>query len=204
MGQLLIVRHGETAWNAEGRIQGHSDVALSERGEAQAQELSLRLKDVKIDAAYSSDLSRASETARRILAKRNVELNLTARLRERYYGVFEGLNVDERQTRYPEQFAASLVKDLDFAPDGGENVRQIADRMAPLMDEIISKHLDETVLIVGHGGSLRAGLITLMGFPIEANWRFVMDNCGLSIIDTYSDNAVMRLYNDTSHLSGLG
>lgn len=204
MGQLLIVRHGETAWNAEGRIQGHSDVALSERGEAQAKELSLRLKDVKIDAAYSSDLSRASETARRILAKRNVELNLTTRLRERYYGVFEGLNVDERQTRYPEQFAASLVKDLDFAPDGGENVRQIADRMAPLMDEIISKHLDETVLIVGHGGSLRAGLITLMGFPIEANWRFVMDNCGLSIIDTYSDNAVMRLYNDTSHLSGLG
>ena len=59
------------------------------------------------------------------------------------------------------------------------------------------------MLIVGHGGSLRSGLVTLMGLPIEANWRFVMDNCGLSIIDTYSDNAVMRLYNDTSHLSGL-
>ncbi len=204
MGQLLIVRHGETEWNTEGRVQGHTDVALSQRGEAQAQELSRRLRNVTIDAAYSSDLSRAAETARHILADRKVKLNLTPRLRERYHGVFEGLNVDERQTRYPEQFAASLVMDLDFAPEGGENVRQTSARMAPIMDEIKSKHLEETVLIVGHGGSLRAGLVTLMGLPIEANWRFVMHNCGLSIIDTYSDNAVMRLYNDTSHLSGLG
>ena len=133
-----------------------------------------------------------------------MELNQVHLLRERYYGVFEGLTVDERRNRFPGMFNASLVKDLDFAPTEGESARQTLARMDPLVTGIKEKHLDETVLLVGHGGSLRAAILVLMDFPPEATWRFVMANCSLTIIDTFSDNAVFRLYNDTSHLNGLG
>ena len=200
MGRLLIVRHGETPWNAEGRLQGHADIDLSEKGRQQAREVAKRLADTPIDAAYSSDLARAWHTAQIMLDQRDVPLNSTVGLRERYYGVFEGLTVEERQAQYPDEFAASLVKDLEFAPPGGENARGTLERMTGVIGEIKERHLNETVLIVGHGGSLRSAIISLMELPPEATWRFVMANCSLTVIDTYPDNAVLGLYNDTSHL----
>ena len=204
MGRLLIVRHGETSWNAEGRIQGHTDVGLSDEGDRQARMVAQRLAKLPIDVAYSSDLSRASETAQWILEKREVALHAIPELRERYYGIFEGLTAEERQHRYPEMFTASLEKDLDFAPTGGESARQTCTRMAALVADLRRRHHEETVLIVGHGGSLRAAIIALMDFPLEATWRFAMANCALSVFDIYPDNAVMCLYNDTSHLDGPG
>jgi broad specificity phosphatase PhoE len=200
MGRLLIVRHGETPWNAEGRLQGHADIDLSEKGRQQAREVAKRLADTPIDSAYSSDLARAWHTAQIMLDQRDVPLNSTVGLRERYYGVFEGLTVEERQAQYPDEFAASLVKDLEFAPPGGENARGTLERMTGVIGEIKERHLNETVLIVGHGGSLRSAIIALMELPPEATWRFVMANCSLTVIDTYPDNAVLGLYNDTSHL----
>lgn len=204
MGRWFIVRHGETEWNAQGRIQGHTDVVLSQKGQQQALRLAHRLAEEPIDLAYSSDLSRAKETAQIILSNHEAPFHTTPRLRERYYGVFEGLTAEERNHRYPEQFAASLVKDLDFAPTGGESTRQTCERMATLVTELKANHLDDSVLVVGHGGTLRAVFVSLMELPLEAMWRFVMANCSLSIIDTYEDNAVLCLYNDTSHLNGLG
>lgn len=204
MGRWLIVRHGETQWNVEGRLQGVSDIGLSEKGDRQAQMVARRLAGVPIDVAYTSDLTRAIDTAQSILENRDLTLHAIPVLRERGYGIFEGLTVEERQQRYPEMFAASLVNDLDFAPTGGETPRETIKRMSTFVADLGMRHPDETVLIVGHGGSLRAAIIALMEFPLEANWRFVMANCGLSVIDTYPDNAVMRLYNDTSHLNGLG
>ncbi len=203
MGRFLIVRHGETSWNVEGRIQGHSDVALSERGVLQAQALARRLATVSVDAAYSSDLVRASETAKIVLEGRETPLTEEELLRERYYGVFEGLTVEQRQERYPAMFIASIVKDLDFAPTGGESARETLRRMTSVMGELKRKHLDDTVLVVGHGGSLRSGVMALLELPPESTWKFVMANCSLTIIDTYEDNAVLRLYNDTSHLAAV-
>lgn len=204
MGRLLLVRHGETPWNAEGRIQGHSDVGLSEKGERQARLIAERLVGVSIDAAYSSDLIRCQDTAKAILTKHDIPLQATPDLRERFYGVFEGLTVAERQSRYPEMFAASVVNDLDFAPTDGETPRETIRRMTPVIDDIRRRHADQTALIVGHGGSLRAAVIALMELPDESTWRFVMANCSLSIFDTYHNNTVMILYNDTSHLNHLG
>ena len=204
MGRLLIVRHGETSWNAEGRIQGHSDTVLSEHGVRQARAAANRLADTAIDAAYSSDLVRAAETARIVLEGHDTPVVLTDQLRERYYGVFEGLTVEERSSQYPELFAASLVKDLDFAPTGGESALKTLYRMTAFVKEIKDKHLNDTVLLVGHGGSLRSLILAVMDFPPEATWKFVMANCSLTVIETYWDNAVLRLYNDTSHLAHLG
>ena len=203
MGRWFIVRHGETEWNVMGRIQGHSDVPLSKNGREQAGNVARRLAKAPLDVVYCSDLSRSRETARIIVGARDIPLHATPELRERYYGVFEGLTLEERRDKYPDMFAASLVKDLDFAPTGGESPRATSVRMTDFVAGLRARHPDETVLIVGHGGSLRAAIIALMEFPLEANWRFVMSNCSLSVFDTYSDNAVLRLYNDTSHLDGL-
>ena len=198
------MRHGETKWNADGRVQGHTDIGLSDRGAQQSRLVAARLAELTIDAAYSSDLRRSAETARKILGERTVKLQTTPRLREYNKGVFEGLTVEETRERYPELHAASVVKDLDFAPPGGESIRQTSVRIASLVAEIRERHPDDTVLIVGHGGALRAVFVALMELPLEANWRFLLANCGLSVVDTYIDNAVLSLCNDTSHLHGLG
>ena len=204
MGSWLIVRHGETEWNADGRIQGHTDVGLSDKGSQQSQLVAGRLAEYSIDIAYSSDLQRSAETAREILGQRTVPLQTTPQLREYHKGVFEGLTVEETRQHYPELYAASLVKDLDFAPPGGESTRQTSARIASFVADVRRCHVDDTVLIVGHGGALRAVFVALMELPLEANWRFFLANCGLSVVDIYPDNAVLRLYNDTSHLESLG
>ncbi len=199
MGRWLIVRHGQTEWNAEGRVQGHTDVGLSEKGNVQAQLVGRRLAEVPIDVTYSSDLCRCTETARQILGERDVPLHPTAQLREYNKGVFEGLTPEESRERYPEMFAASLAKNLDFAPTGGESIRQTYTRVAAFVAGVRPRHQDETVLIVGHGGALRAALVALLELPLEANWRLALANCSLTMLDIYPDNAVLRLYNDTTH-----
>jgi broad specificity phosphatase PhoE len=204
MGSWWIVRHGQTEWNADGRIQGHTDIGLSEKGAQQSQLVAGRLAEFSIDAAYSSDLRRSAETAREILGQRTVPLQTTPQLREYHKGVFEGLTVEEARHRYPDLYAASLVKDLDFAPPGGESTRQTSARIASFVADVRQRHANENVLIVGHGGALRAVFVALMELPLEANWRFLLANCGLSVVDIYPDNSVLRLYNDTSHLDGQG
>ena len=202
MGTLLIVRHGETEWNAEGRIQGHTDIGLSENGAQQARSLGQRLADRQIDVAYSSDLKRTSETARLALGDRNVVLNETPRLREYHKGIFEGMTLTEIQTQFPDEYPKYLEKDLSYAPEGGETTRDVSTRMASIFQEIKAKHLDETVLVVSHGGALRAAMVSLLGMSLEGNWSFVFGNCGLTMVDTFADNAVLRLFNDTSHING--
>ena len=170
--------------------------------------LARRLSTTTIDLAYSSNQSRARETAEIILEGRDVEgrdvpLHAIPELRERSHGVFEGLTAKERRQRYPDLFAASLLNNLDFAPTGGETFRQTNRRMAAWAQDFRDAHLDSTVLVVGHGGTLRAAILGWLDLPDHTTFRFIMANCSLSIIDTYRDNAVLRLYNDTSHLEPL-
>ena len=203
MGQLYIVRHGETVWNREGRIQGHTNVGLSHQGMEQARLLGQRLKPVPFDAAYASDLSRAADTAAVILDGRDVPISPTPRLREYHKGAFEGMTEGELRSQYPNEYPGYVSKDLDYAPEGGESTRAVSERMASIINEIKERHLNDTVLIVGHGGSLRAAMMALLGMSLDANWRFLFGNCHLTIVDTYHDNAVLRLFNDGSHLTGL-
>ena len=202
MGTLLLVRHGETEWNAEGRIQGHTDIGLSEKGADQARSLGRRLVNLGIDAAYSSDLKRTSQTAKLALGDRNLVLNETPELREYHKGIFEGMTLGEIQAQYPAEYTKYLEKDLSYAPKGGETTRDVSTRMASIIGEIKAKHLDETVLVVSHGGVLRAAMVFLLGMRLESNWSFVFGNCGLTIVETFADNTVLRLFNDTSHMIG--
>jgi broad specificity phosphatase PhoE len=203
MGTLLIARHGETEWNAAGRIQGHTDIGLSSNGADQARSLGKRLSGLSIDAAYSSDLRRTSETARLILGERDIALIETPMLREYHKGEFEGMTLSEIEAQFPDEYPKYLEKNLDYAPKGGESTRTVSVRIAQIISEIKSNHLDHTVLIVSHGGVLRAAMVSLLRMPLEGNWSFVFGNCGLTIIDTFEDNAVLRQFNDISHLDGL-
>ena len=202
MGTLLIARHGETEWNAAGRIQGHTDIGLSDKGAEQAVLLGQRLSGLPIDVAYSSDLRRTSQTARLALGERHVALNETPMLREYHKGEFEGMTLTEIKAQFPDEYPKYLEKNLDYFPKGGESTRAVSTRMAKIIGEIKSNHLDETVLIVSHGGALRAAMVSLLGMPLEGNWSFVFGNCGLTTVDTFTDNAVLRQFNDTSHLNG--
>ena len=203
MATIYIVRHGETKWNAEGRIQGHTDIELSDRGREQARAVARRLSGTHFDVAYSSDMSRTRDTALTILGERVTPLNSVPELREYNKGVFEGLTPEQFREKYPHLFEASLVNDPDFAPPGGETIRQCQARLSGFIRTLKSSHPEGSILIVGHGGSLRSGIVAMLDLPLEANWKFVMHNCALSIIRTYEDNAVMHLYNDTSHLGGI-
>ncbi len=201
MGIIHIVRHGETLWNAAGRIQGHTDIELSVQGRQQAGAVARRLAGVPFDAAYSSDLCRTRDTARIILGERDTPLHSVPELREYNKGVFEGLTVAEYRQQYPDLYRASLVNDPDFAPPGGETIRQCQARLNGFAARLRRAHPDSSLLLVGHGGSLRSCLVALLSLPLEANWKFAMHNCALSVIHTYPDNAVLHLYNDTSHLN---
>ena len=203
MGTLLIARHGETEWNAAGRIQGHTDIGLSSNGADQARSLGKRLSGLSIDAAYSSDLRRTSETARLVLGERDIALIETPMLREYHKGEFEGMTLSEIEAQFPDEYPKYLEKNLDYAPKGGESTRTVSVRIAQIISEIKSNHLDHTVLIVSHGGVLRAAMVSLLRMPLEGNWSFVFGNCGLTIIDTFEDNSVLRQFNDISHLDGL-
>ena len=160
------------------------------------------MSGLSIDAAYSSDLKRTSETAKLALRERGTVLIETPLLREYNKGEFEGMTLSEIKSQFPDEYPKYVEKNLDYAPKGGESTRAVSARMAQIIGEIKSKHLDQTVLIVSHGGVLRAAMVSLLGMPLEGNWSFVFGNCGLTIIDTFADNAVLRQFNDTSHLNG--
>jgi broad specificity phosphatase PhoE len=147
------VRHGETDWNAEHRWQGHSDTQLNELGRSQAHRLAGELEDV--DAVYSSDLSRARETAEILAERLGLEVRLDARLRERGFGAWEGLTMNEIELVFPE--AQARWRAGDPAGVGEESFEAFADRVGEFLEEIGRGHDGETVLVVAHGGTIRVG-----------------------------------------------
>ncbi len=148
---LIVVRHAETTWNREKRMQGTTDTKLSDVGQAQAQALARRLARETFTALYSSDLSRARDTAQAIAQFSSRELTLEPRLRERAFGVFEGLTADEIRARYPAEYACFASRDPDYQVPGGESARGFMGRCLGCLAEIASRHAGEDVVVVTHG-----------------------------------------------------
>jgi broad specificity phosphatase PhoE len=148
---ILLVRHGETDWNVGRRVQGHSDVPLNETGQAQARALAEELAGVPIDAVYSSDLLRAHETARIVAEPRGLDVTAIRDLRERHFGTWEGLTDDEIFARFPHA--------VNGPWGDGETREQMAERVFGALHRIAETHAAGRVLVVSHGGPLRAVLI---------------------------------------------
>ena len=200
MLHLMLVRHGETEWNAQRRYQGQSDVPLSGLGRRQAELVAERLAGHEIDAVYASDLKRAWETAQVITEKSSLEVISEPRLRELKFGVLEGLTFDEAQAQYPEMIAAWL-KDFSQPPQGGETIELFNMRIVSLLDELKQKHDEQVVLLVGHGGSLSETMRVVLGLSREKRWYLEMENASLSEVLVAEDFVSLKRLNDTCHLA---
>ena len=152
--KLLLIRHGETAWNAEHRIQGTLDIPLSPLGMLQSARLADCLANEPIEAVYSSGQSRAWLTAAPLAARLGLQVIGEPRLRERSFGVFEGLTLDEIAARYPAEFIRWRERDPAWRPEGGESGQQLIDRVMSAVTEIGARHQNQTVALVSHGGVL--------------------------------------------------
>ena len=198
-----LARHGETDWNRARRIQGQSDTSLNRRGRQQAASLGMRLAEIDFSAVYSSDLSRTMQTAQLVAADKSEAIVPTPELREIDYGEWEGLTFAEAEARDPEGFAERMTRqNAEYTPPGGESTYQLVDRVRQFHSRVRPLHLSgESILVVGHGGSMLSLLICLLGMPVEYVLRFRMNPTGLSIVRTFSNAGVLELWNDTSHLA---
>jgi len=151
---LLLIRHGETAWNAEHRIQGRLDVPLSTTGVWQTGRLAERLAGEAIDAVISSDLARAWMTGAPLADARGLTMVPDARLRERAFGIFEGKTLDEIAAEHPDELAAWRSRDVDWRIPGGESGAEFIDRVLVALHEIAAAYVGRTVAVVTHGGVL--------------------------------------------------
>ncbi len=170
MGQaveLLLVRHGLTAWNSSGRFQGRSDIPLSPAGHEQARAVAEALAEVPIDAAFSSDLARAASTATTILAGRSVPLTFDARLREFDFGAWEGKTWAEIVATFPGESGTQRTSARDYQPQGGETFDDVRRRVRAWLDDI-APFDRRRILAVAHAGTLHALVAELLGEGFDA------------------------------------
>ena len=171
--QLICVRHGRTAWNADKRFQGHADIPLDDEGRAQATALAALLRSERIDAAASSDLARAAETARIVLGARDVPLRLDPDWREMRFGDWEGLTWDQIVAANPDLDATNETAVRSYTPGGGETFDALCERVARAVERITADVADDGVALVAtHAGPLHALLRVLLG-DAELKVRFL-------------------------------
>lgn len=203
MTLLLLARHGQTVWNSELRYQGQLDTPLSPLGVQQAERLAARLEDWKIAAVFSSDLRRCLDTAHAVTRRRDVPVITTPALREASYGEWQGLTYREVRDRYPHLVAQRQADPVSFAPPQGESLGQVHARVSAFLQQVADEHPREAVLVVTHGGPLRMLVASLLGMPLAAAFRLRMDNCGLSVCESFPRSPSLATVNDTCHLRGL-
>lgn len=205
MGSWYLVRHGETDWNLHGRIQGHSDVPLNDRGLRQAMLLAKRLAGCRVSVVYASDLSRATETARAIVGDSEVSIITDPDLREFSYGEWDGLTLQEVEDQYPGALSERTGESNNaFAAPGGENTSQVLDRVRRFYTRAVQRRDDdENLLVVAHGGSIRALLVCLLDLTDDRFWSSRVDCGSLSVISNQSNGRVLELWNDTDHLNSM-
>ena len=177
--EIILIRHGETEWNSQQRMQGHSNSDLSSVGQAQIQALGQWMKNVPFDHIYSSDSLRAKQTAEAITQFSGHKLKIDLRLREKNLGVFEGLTSEEARERHPEVFRLFKTAGSKYVIDEGESTQQLQDRALEIVDEIRIKHPEEHVLLVTHGGFIRVVMKHSLGLSLETPTRFLIRNTGV-------------------------
>ena len=198
--RILLVRHGETDWNAAGRIQGHSDTPLNAAGHEQARRVARRLAREPVQALYSSDLARAFQTATAIGHTLGLPVVTSPRLRERQYGVWEGLTAAEIQARFPEQFAEWRARSTDFAPPQGESRSQLLTRALAELQAIARRHAREVVVVVTHGGFCYVLINHILGSVDGDRREFAFGNASIHTLEVIAERWSVISVNETAHL----
>ena len=176
MNRMILIRHGETDWNIEGRWQGQIDVPLNENGMRQAGEIAQALRDKDIGVIFSSDLLRARQTAESIAKALGVEVDVDARLREIHQGEWQGLLISEIQERYQAEFIKRKKDPLAVAPPGGETARQVQERVLDFIEDISARYFQTNIAVVSHGFAIAIIIAHFKKIPIEKVWDLVPPN----------------------------
>ena len=200
MTRLIVVRHGQTLWNLERKYQGHSDIALTDKGIKQAEAVAARLAEEKIDAVYASDLSRAFKTAACIADKHGLTVQVVPALREIKFGDWEGLTYEQISEQWP-----GLLGKLWTTPDelqipGGESFQQLKERAYTAIEKIVAAHPDQTVVVVAHGGTIGTILCAMLDIHLNHVWSIRQDNTAVNIIEYYEGRPTITLLNCARHL----
>ena len=199
--RLIIIRHGETEWNLEGRIQGHMDSPLTESGRAQAEAIAGRLQTVEVNALYSSDLGRAYTTAQFVSHKTGQNILTDKRLRELHLGKFEGLTEEEVQKRFPEEYVYLKNAEPSYIYPGGESKEQFSLRVITCLEELMGKHQGEQIVVITHGGALSRLIRYTLGMPVVGSNGYKICNAALNVFSYENKRWQLEIWGDLSHLT---
>ena len=202
--RIVLIRHGETAWNFERRLQGHLDIDLNEEGRRQARAMAAALAGEHFDVFVSSDLARAAETAKALGKATGQPLYMDGRLRERCYGGFEGLLYSEIAERYPREFAAWQGRDIDGTlPPGqnqGETFRQFYDRVIPAILGWAADNPGKSLALVAHGGVLECAYRAALGLALDTPRNFKVLNASVNRFTVQGGKLVLESWGEVGHL----
>ncbi|MCW7539859.1 histidine phosphatase family protein [Aquabacterium sp. A7-Y] len=199
--RVIAIRHGETAWNADSRIQGHLDIPLNDKGLWQAERLAEALADEHIDAIYSSDLTRAHQTAQAVAATRGLSIERDAGLRERGFGEFQGQSFREIEARWPEQALRWRRRDPAFGPAGGEALQVFYDRVVTTASRIAARHPGQNIALVAHGGVLDCLYRAATRVDLQAARTWELGNASINRLLYTGEGFMLVGWADTSHLN---
>jgi broad specificity phosphatase PhoE len=204
MGKLYLVRHGETIWNRQQRMQGCSnDTELSDNGKTQAKALSERLKDTKIDMIFSSPLSRAYQTAKTVAKLHNIEVQLCSEFKEINFGKWEGLYLTEIVEQYPELIKVwKSTPHLAIVPEA-ETIAELQRKSMKKLRQLLENYKDKDIMVVSHGISSKLMILSMMNMQLSDLHRIRQDNTALNIFE-YKDGLFdIITLNDICHLDGI-
>jgi len=198
--RILAVRHGETAWNVDTRIQGQLDVPLNDTGRWQAERLARALSEENLVAVYSSDLSRAHETALALARVARVPVVSEPGLRERGFGRFEGHTFAEIEARWPDESRRWRQRELDFGPGGGETLRAFHARCTTTAARIAAAHPGRTIALVAHGGVMDCLYRAALHIELTAPRTWQLGNASINRLLYTGSGFTLIGWSDTQHL----
>jgi probable phosphoglycerate mutase len=203
--RIIAVRHGETDWNVDTRIQGQLDIGLNDKGRWQAQRVAQALAEESLDAVYSSDLLRAYATAQAIAAAQTpapLAVQTHKGLRERGFGKFEGHTYAAIEAQWPEESRLWRIRDPEFAPDGGESPLQVMARVGQAVQDIAERHPNQQIVLVAHGGvmDMLYRLATQQTVSAARSWE--LGNTAINRLLWTPEGLTLVGWSDTRHLDG--
>jgi len=203
MTRFILVRHGETVWNHEGRYQGQIDTPLSPVGIKQGKLVAEALKDVSLDAIYASPLSRSFETAEMCASFHGLEVVKDDRLLEINHGKWEGLYASEIEALYPDLLERWRTTVVDVVMPGGECIENVRQRAMTAFREYVKKHQGQTVLVVAHDAVNKAVLCDILEIEQNHFWQMKQDNTCINVFEYDRGKWRLVLMNSTLHLGFL-